>query len=290
MKRLPTCTAMKRFVLTSGTLFLPLFVLILLSSHGSRRDPVTKTYEYRDSIAIATVCIQDDRQGPHGERNTASQYMQYTMANHRSYADVHGYSYFPLRKQLSFLSHKDVRYQKLGWVRQLMKRYSWVFYTDCDSLFIDFCVDVGVWLQRAEQADLIFTGDKNWAMNAGQFIIRNTTWSNDLLLQAMEEEPNSHGCVGNDNAAFNWLLWKDCELAHGDFTTRWNDTRSCEWIAHKSHHADKLWCAPMNTYDENLAEAQKLGPVFRLHFAGSQEAKLTLVKKHLGTVNTSTLC
>ena len=46
----------------------------------------------------------------------------------------------------------------------------------------------------------------------------------------------------------------------------------------------------MNIYDENLAEAKKLGLVFRLHFAGSQEAKLTLVKKHLGTVNTSTLC
>jgi hypothetical protein len=244
-------------------------------------------------LAIATVCVDEgSRRSPDGQKNTARDYMHHTMANHAAYAAAHGYPYFPLTSSRSELSDKDVRYHKLGWVRQLLRNYTWVFYTDCDSLFLDFCVDVGFWPRQAQRrshdsqhtADLIFTGDKGWAMNSGQFIFRNTVWSHQLLSQALLEPRNTHGCVGNDNAAFNWLLWRDCTITHGDFTTWWDDISKCEEMRQLSSFADKLGCAPLSVYANQVEEARKRGPLFRLHLAGPQRQKKSMVDAHLQVV------
>ena len=224
--------------------------------------------------------------------------MHHTLANHAAYAAARGYPYFPPTSSRSELSDKDVRYHKLGWVHQLLRNYTWVFYTDCDSLFLDFCVDVGFWPRQAERrshdnqhtVDLIFTGDKGWAMNSGQFIFRNTFWSHQLLSQALLEPRNTHGCVGNDNAAFNWLLWRDCTITHGDFTTWWNDISKCEEMRQLSSFADKLSCAPLSVYANQVEEARKRGPLFRLHLAGPQRQKKRMVDAHLQAVKNHGEC
>ena len=94
------------------------------------------------------------------------------------------HAYLPLAHRLA--SQRDVRYHKLMWVESLLRTYRWVFFTDCDALFVDFCIDVGHWPREAEagggpSAHLILTGDQNWAMNSGQFFIRNTSWARSLL-------------------------------------------------------------------------------------------------------------
>ena len=95
------------------------------------------------------MCVDEgESRAPDGQKNTARNYMHITMANHAAYANAHGYPYIPLTKAFAGLRGKDVRYHKLGWVRQLLDNYTWVFYTDCDSLFVDFCVDVGQALRR----------------------------------------------------------------------------------------------------------------------------------------------
>jgi len=243
-------------------------------------------------LAITSVCVDEgDKRAPDGQENTARNYMHITMANHAAYAAVHGYPYRPLTSSFPGMREKDVRYHKLGWVRQLLDNYTWVFYTDCDSLFIDFCVDISKALTRIERRseghniNLVLTGDKGWAMNSGQFIVRNTEWSKDILYKASLEPRNTHGCVGNDNAAFNWLLWADCSSTKGDFTTWWNDVHRCRQAIQRSLYAEKLACAPLNTYSQHLAEARKRGPVFRLHFAGSQKKKTRLIKLYAKSVD-----
>ena len=275
-------------------------------SEVNRRTPTVQTsispgkdQSYPGWLAIATVCVDEgSRRSPDGQKNTARDYMHHTMANHAAYAAAHGYPYFPLTNSWSELSDKDVRYHKLGWVRQLLRNYTWVFYTDCDSLFLDFCVDVGFWSRQAERrshdnehtVDLIFTGDKGWAMNSGQFILRNTAWSHELLSKAELEPRNTHGCVGNDNAAFNWLLWRDCAIARGDFTTWWDDVSKCEEMIHRSVFKDKMACAPLSVYVEHVEKARRRGPVFRLHFAGSQKRKQGLVEKYARNVKNKNEC
>ena len=249
-----------------------------------------------DWLAITSVCVDEgESRAPDGQKNTARNYMHITMANHAAYANAHGYPYVPLTNAFPGMHEKDVRYHKLGWVRQLLDNYTWVFYTDCDSLFIDLCVDVGQALRRFERGsyaqqntDIILTGDKGWAMNSGQFIVRNSDWSKELLRKASLEPRNTHGCVGNDNAAFNWLLWGDCSFAKGDFTTWWDDTHRCRQAVQRSLHADKLACAPLNTYSQHIVEARRRGPVFRLHFAGSQKKKTRLVQRYIKSVNEDT--
>lgn len=239
-------------------------------------------------LAITTVCIDEgEHRAPDGQKNTARHYMHTTMANHKAYAAKHGYPYVPLTRAFVALNDKDVRYHKLGWVNRLLDNFTWVFYTDCDSLFLDFCVDVGQWPRQAEQQsnnqeniNLILTGDKGWAMNSGQFIFRSTEWSHQILQKATLEPRNTHGCVGNDNAAFNWLLWGDCAIARGDFTIWWDDARTCEHMIQRSLHAGNLACAPLNTYVQDISKAKQRGPVFRVHFAGAQRQKQRLIEQY----------
>ena len=109
-------------------------------------------------------------------------------------------------------------------------------------------------------------------------------WALDLLQRAEREPRNTHGCVGNDNAAFNWLLWSDCRTTNNDFTSFWNDTRKCERMLTRSAHATKLACAPLSTYPQHFAKAKRLGPVFRVHAAGSQNKKVAIIYKYLNKV------
>lgn len=271
------------------------------------RDALTTKGKDHPTIAIATVCVDvGDSKAPDGQHNTAGEYMKITMNNHASYASAHEYAYKPLTELSPSLQHKDVRYHKLIWVEELLNTYNWVFFTDCDSLFMDFSVGLDLWTRSKEgsNTDLFLTGDHNYAMNSGQFLIRNTTWSREILKATMSEspiagrcilgnEPLSHRCkcVGNDNAAFNYFLWKDCSKlpsgAKGDYTIYWNDIQKCKEKIKQSDHARKLGCAPFNTYPKYYELAKKRGPVFRLHVAGRQETKVSLLKQFLPLVNKS---
>ena len=249
---------------------------------GAVPPPYNTSTVYKEQkwMAIATLCVDEgNHRSPDGQLNSVSQYMNMTMSNHAAYARAHGYDYMPLTRRLD--DHRDVRYDKLLWIMELLKKYSWVFFTDCDSMFVDFCVDAGHWPKGVENsgksADLIFTGDENWAINSGQMFVRNTSWATDLLHNASLEPRNTHGCSGNDNAAFNWILWRDCVKARGNFKTYWGDTRACEKMIKISPFSDKLACAPINTY---LHDAHWwLASPFRIHVAGAQSTKLRDLKR-----------
>ena len=203
----------------------------LSSTEKSEQEPnYNQLRSETNYLAIASVCVDEGNNlAPDKQVNTARDYMNWTMSNHKAYADAHGYAYHPLTHRSSQLPNKDVRYHKLIWVKLLLQNYSWIFFTDCDSIFLDYSIDVGRWATRHENSktELILTGDHNYAMNSGQFLIRNRTWAKSLLDDATKEPIHTHGCMGNDNAAFNWLLWRDCSRtgAKGRFATAWNNTK-----------------------------------------------------------------
>ena len=148
-------------------------------------------------LAIASVCIDEGDTLSLNQVQTTRDYMPMTMQNHQAYANARGYDYHPMRHRFLELADKDVRWHKLLWVHQLLQNYSWVFFTDCDSLFLDFSIDVGRWAERNESSttELVITGGQFWAMNSGQFLVRNRTWARSLLDDALKEPPNTHGNI-----------------------------------------------------------------------------------------------
>ena len=61
--------------------------------------------------------------------------------------------------------------------------YRLVFWTDSDSLFTRCgqSIEAAVGLATQPHADFFFTGDHNYALNSGQFLVRNTPWASAFL-------------------------------------------------------------------------------------------------------------
>lgn len=243
-------------------------------------------------LVITTICYDDRALAPDGQRNTVGLYANLTMANHAAYARARGYLYKPSVARQEDV-HRDIRWHKLSLLRSLLKSHEWVFWTDCDSLFMDFCVGLERWTTY-QTADLVFSGDKNYAINTGQLLLRSSAWTQDLLLRAEREPVRSHGCSGNDNAALNWLLWKDCARsgARGNFTLiSPADESRCTRMAARSLYPTRLACGlRMNTYPGDYARALRYGPVLRLHFAGAQKGKDISIRRFLGWVSQRKRC
>eukprot|EP00966_Prymnesium_polylepis_P259350 5990505-Prymnesium_polylepis.1 len=148
----------------------------LTTMHRVRRPAAPPPAAPANFLAIATVCVDGAAGAVAANADTTGEYMALTMANHAAYARAMGYLYVPLTTR--WPGHtRDVRYHKLPHVRALLQNFTWVLFVDCDSLFMDFCVDVGRWPRLYDDhrrrhhrraVDLIISGDHNWAMNSGQ--------------------------------------------------------------------------------------------------------------------------
>ena len=193
------------------------------------------------SLVIATACID----GKFKKLN----YARLTIKNHKEYAEARNVSYACLRKRYPHMTEKQ---SKVTFVLNLLQSNEWVFFTDCDSLFMDFSVDIKHFF-RHTNSDMIICGDKNWAMNSGQYFARNASWVRELLFNVTLETRirDSHGCVGFDNAAFNWFLWGSCTTPRGNFKMIPGEEHKCEEIVKKSLFPSKLSCAMMNAYIED---------------------------------------
>ena len=85
-----------------------------------------------------------------------------------------------------------------------MQNYTWLFFTDCDSLFLDFSIDLGRWVpEDSSLTELVLTGDHRWAINSERFLIHNGPCARQQLDNVTKEPKDTHGYVGNDDAAYN---------------------------------------------------------------------------------------
>ena len=208
--------------------------------------------------------------------STAGDYRNITMYNHKQYANAHGYDYrvltSPFKNGIT-TNLSDVRWHKSFMVKFLLATYNWVFWTDCDSLFMNFSMPLPIPKTNAPNSPhFIFCGDHNNAINTGQFLIDNSTWSRSLLDQI---HMNKHAECGDkfDNAAFNWVLWKNCAVSRSSVTTM----SQCQAKIKVAVYPWALGCASFNTYPDVFLRlnANDRRTVFRVHFPGDQHKKLT---------------
>lgn len=140
--------------------------------------------------------------------------------NHERFAARHGYEYLhfdetlvaPIQRLVQ--GEGDAHWIKPGIMREALKSYEWVFWTDLDSVFHDASVafddlTAGNW-------DFVFTGDHNDLFNGGHLLLRRSDFSENLLddWEALQKVPfprlattqqGPDGYVG-DQIAMNYLL------------------------------------------------------------------------------------
>lgn len=100
------------------------------------------------------------------------------LLNKQLYSSLHGHDYYLGLK--SFDSSRHPTWSKISLLHNVLKNknYSWVFWTDADSLIMNKHIKLETMVDN--NYDLIITEDWN-GMNAGQFFLKNNDWSLSLL-------------------------------------------------------------------------------------------------------------
>uniref|UniRef100_A0A0G4GXH7 Nucleotide-diphospho-sugar transferase domain-containing protein n=1 Tax=Chromera velia CCMP2878 TaxID=1169474 RepID=A0A0G4GXH7_9ALVE len=179
--------------------------------------PVTSTPESR-KIAIASLLYTH-------EKGALESYIETSLPNWVAYSELHGYDFAFRQERYRCLPYSvDIRSAKLLFVLELLMRgYEAVFWTDSDALVTNCTITLQSFLgegigkteggtvgEGAGQPDFFFTGDMNWPINSGQWIVRSTDWGQNFL-----------------RSVFNLILWRD--------TPGWTCPRtyhSCEFDPH----------------------------------------------------------
>eukprot|EP00040_Diaphanoeca_grandis_P008288 m.44739 g.44739 ORF g.44739 m.44739 type:complete len:308 (-) comp19764_c0_seq2:217-1140(-) len=253
-----------------------------------KRQTLTKAQE---RVAVTTICV-DDATG------SANLYRDITMANHKAFSATHGYDYFPVTEPLEHLKGtnlSDVRWHKSFVVQDLLLRYDWVFWSDCDAMFMNFSLPLPI--PRATPSSgsavphMIVIGDNYQAINSGQFLIDNSQWSLNILSQIPSarvpwNRDRKHNCgnAGKDNPVFNWVLWRNCTVSSGSGAS----LTACQAQVNRSLFPNQLGCSEFNTYPRSYANMspEKRTTVFRVHFPGNQLDKVKFVNAFKGLVST----
>jgi hypothetical protein len=226
-----------------------------------------------------------------------------TMANHQAYADHHGYEYLVRTEPVSGVpeSQNDVRWHKTFLVREALRKHAWVFWTDCDALFLNFSIGLPVPPVGAATS-LVIQSDLTHAMNTGQFLIDNSAWSDNFLAQVplvKQQFPQQYKMCGSgvDTPAFNWQLFRDCSITSMGYKSGMdlvaaNPTLAeCERRVAKSKDPEavrRAACAIINVYpwDYRAMTPEQRRSVLRMHFAGPQSSKLREIRKFADEVDT----
>lgn len=254
----------------------------------------------REKVAITTICVDSTEFGVEevGE-GTANLYRDITMDNHKQYAAMHGYDYFPVTKPLAQFKGtniSDVRWHKSFVVQDLLLRYDWVFWSDCDAMFMNFTMPLPIPREivpsfHVAVPHMIIIGDNYQAINSGQFLIDNSQWSKNFLDQIHIARPPSnrdrrHNCGQDtkDNPVFNWLLWGNCTVSSGSGST----LALCQAQVNRSLFPNELGCFEFNTYPRsyNGMSPERRSSVYRVHVPGNQNDKVKFVNAFKHVVST----
>ena len=132
---------------------------------------------------VASVIVGGKDKDP---GNSADDYASLTFRNHLAYCRRHGYDYVLRTRAYDRMDGgaRTAQWDKIRLVVSLLERgYRLVFWTDSDSLFTRCgqSIEAAVGLATQPHADFFFTGDHNYALNSGQFLVRNTPWASAFL-------------------------------------------------------------------------------------------------------------
>ena len=110
------------------------------------------------------------------------------MANHKLYAEIHGYDYLVYNKIEENISEPESSFAfQVGWampemiLASLSRGFDYVFWMDMDSYFTNLDMSLADLIKI--EKDLVFTGDHNDICNGGHLLFKNSSWSQEFLLK-----------------------------------------------------------------------------------------------------------
>ena len=181
--------------------------------------------------------------------------------NKKAYAQRWGYDLIVQRKKKD--RRREMHWAKLSTLIDILPRYDWVFWTDADSLVMNYGKKLEDYIDN--DCSVIFNEDIN-GLNSGHFFIRNSKWCVDFLRECYEIYPPPK------------------IFANGTFHT-WQDQAAIRTyiMRHPECSSRIKLCAQkeFNCYPSNYTPGD-----FILHFAGGRgnDYKLTMMQKYLGRV------
>jgi hypothetical protein len=107
---------------------------------------------------------------------------KFSFPNKARYCQLHKYDFFP---ESVSLSERPPTWNKMLYIKKYLCSYEWVFWTDADSLIMNYERRLESFL--LEHRNLIVCRDEN-GINAGQMFFRNTDWSLRLLNDTLSQK------------------------------------------------------------------------------------------------------
>jgi len=181
--------------------------------------------------------------------------------NKKAYAEKWGYDFVVQRERID--KNREMHWAKITTLIDVVPRYDWVFWTDADSLVMNYEKKIDEHLD--DRYDVIFNEDEN-GLNSGHFFIKNTQWSLDFLRESYSIYPPPKIYA---NGMYH--TWQD-QGAMRTYLTRHPESQSRVKLCDQKE---------FNCYIHNYEDGD-----FILHFAGGKgnDYKLEMMQKYLRLV------
>ena len=98
------------------------------------------------------------------------------------YCKKHGYDF--IVQSTSLDPKRPISWSKILQIKNVLKNYKWIFFTDADSLIMNYSIKLESFLD--DQYNMIICKDGH-SLNCGQFFLKNTPWSIQLLTETYNE-------------------------------------------------------------------------------------------------------
>ena len=180
--------------------------------------------------------------------------------NTKSYCDTHSYQFF--HKIIEYPKDRHPAWYRIPFILDLFEKedVDWVFWSDIDSLIMNHSIRIEDFLK--DDKDLIIASQGyGWycgigceqCLNTGQFFIKNTEWSRELLNMWWE--------WGEKNPKYLWDEWWD------------NDAMNFFWKEDLNDFANKVeveyFTRKFNSFCQYYIEGD-----FICHFTGNLSSKI----------------
>jgi len=143
-------------------------------SSRSEASPIAKCEPVaKESICLISVCDQA--------------YAEVADANKQAYCDKHGYTYRSFRASLDVSRH--IAWSKVVAVLRLLPDFSWVMWTDADSLVMDMERSLERWTATDRAIVICQESNDNFTLNTGQFLVRNCEASIKVMQAWLDKCP-----------------------------------------------------------------------------------------------------
>ena len=144
--------------------------------------------------------------------------------NKQRYCNKFGIDFKGETERLDFRVH--LGWNKLAYLKRYMNYFDYVFWTDDDSLIMNFNLDLRKIIDLYPKADIIFSLDQN-SLNSGHFFVKNTKVSKNLIetsFQDLEQRDEKSSTRGEQYVIIHYLKKL---LGHKkQFLQSWENTKT----------------------------------------------------------------